>query len=201
MRISCSPGFPGNMIGSIDLQPTKFNMDVSSNSEISHHVNAELIVIPYIEDPEFGSYFDAMKMMKGTYQEEFHVSYDVEFTIDVDKKGYITQFEHTFALNRYLDLVRTQSYKVIKTNWKARSFHVMTYSYMEEVCNPNNVIFKCNHADDVFVVADLVPYSIGGVVEQPHHRYLQLRALISARDDLYPIDYMCEPDFDLSIEP
>ncbi|UPK44790.1 hypothetical protein [Paenibacillus pabuli] len=122
----------------------------------------------------------------------------VEFTIDVDKKGYITQFEHTFALERYLDLVRTQSYKVIKTNWKARSFHVMTYGYMEEVCNPNNVIFKCNHADDVFVVAELVPYSVGGVVEQPHHRYLHLRALISARDDLYPIDYMCEPNFDLS---
>lgn len=200
MRISCSPGFPGSMIGSIELQPSKFNTGVSHNSEITHHVDPDLIAIPYIEDPGFGSTFDAMKMMKGTFQEEFHVSYDVEFTIDVDKKGYITQFEHTFALERYLDLVRTQSYKVIKTNWKGRSFHVTTYSYMEEVCNPDNVIFKCNHAEDVFVVAELVPYSVGGVVVQPNNVYLHLRALISARDDLYPIDYMCEPDFDLSIE-
>lgn len=200
MRISCSPGFPGSMIGSIYLQPTKFNRGVSSNSQIIHHVDSELIAIPYIEDRRFGSTFDAMKMMKGTYQEEFQESYDVEFTIDVDNKGYITQFEHTFALERYLDLVRTQSYKVIKTNWKGRSFHVMTYSYMEEVCNPDNVIFKCNHAEDVFVVAELVPYSVGGVVVQPNNVYLHLRALISARDDLYPIDYMCEPDFDLSIE-
>ena len=91
MRISCSPGFPGSMIGSIDLQPTKFNTGVSSNSEITHHINTELIAIPYIEDPEFGSYIDAMKMMKGTYKEEFHVSYDVEFTIDVDKKGYMCE--------------------------------------------------------------------------------------------------------------
>ncbi|MGC5776425.1 hypothetical protein [Paenibacillus pabuli] len=201
MRITCSPAYAGKMIGSIDLQPSKFITGTSSNSEITNHVDPELIAIPYVNDPEFGSYFDAMKMMKGTFKEEFHESYDVEFTIDVDKKGYITQFEHTFALERYLDLVRTQSYKVIKTIWKGGSFHVMTYSYMEEVCNPNNVIFKCNHAEDVFVVAELVPYSVGGVVEQPHNRYLHLRALISARDDLYPIDYMCEPDFDLSIEP
>lgn len=200
MRISCSPGFPGSMIGSIELQPSKFNTGVSHNSEINHHVDPDLIAIPYIEDPGFGSTFDTMKMMKGTFQEEFHVSYDVEFTIDVDNKGYITQFEHTFALERYLDLVRTQSYKVIKTNWKGHSFHVMTYSYMEEVCNPDNVIFKCNHAEDVLVVAELVPYSVGGVVVQPNNVYLHLRALISARDDLYPIDYMCEPDFDLSIE-
>ncbi|WP_236703089.1 hypothetical protein [Paenibacillus xylanivorans] len=188
------------MIGSIDLQPTKFNTGVSSKSEIIHHVDPELIAIPYIEDPGFGSTFDVMKIMKGTYQEEFQESYDVEFTIDVDKKGYITQFEHTFALERYLDLVRTQSYKVIKTNWKGRSFHVMTYSYMEEVCNPDNLIFRCDPAEDVFVVAELVPYSVGGVVVQPNNVYLHLRALISARDDLYPIDYMCEPDFDLSIE-
>ncbi|WP_459285539.1 hypothetical protein [Paenibacillus vandeheii] len=188
------------MIGSIDLQPTKFNTGGSHNSEITHHVDPDLIAIPYVENPEFGTTFDAMKMMKGTFQEEFQESYDVEFTIDVDKKGYITQFEHTFALERYLDLVRTQSYKVIKTNWMGRPFHVMTYSYMEEVCNPDNVIFKCNHAEDVFVVAELVPYSVGGVVVQPNNVYLHLRALISARDDLYPIDYMCEPDFDLSIE-
>lgn len=200
MRISCSPGFPGSMIGSIELQPSKFNTGVSHNSEITHHVDPDLIAIPYVENPEFGTTIDAMKMMKGTFQEEFQESYDVEFTIDVDNKGYITQFEHTFALERYLDLVRTQSYKVIKTNWKGRSFHVMTYSYMEEVCNPDNVIFKCNHAEDVFVVAELVPYSVGGVVAQPNNVYLHLRALISARDDLYPIDYMCEPDFDLSIE-
>lgn len=200
MRITCSPAYAGKMIGSIDLQPSNYYSPPSSNSEINDHVNPELIAIPYVEDPEFGSNFDVMKMMKGTYQEEFQESYDVEFTIDVDKKGYITQFEHTFSLERYLDLVRTQSYRVIQTNWRGRSFHVMTFSYMEEVCNPKNVIFKCNNAEDVFVVAELAPYRVGGVVVQPNNIYLHLRALISARDDLYPIDYMCEPDFDLSLE-
>ena len=92
--------------------------------------------------------------------EEFHESYDVEFTIDVDQKGYITQFEHTFPLERYLDLIRTQSYRVIQTNWRGQSFHVMTYSYMDEVINPNNVIFRCTNAEDVFVVAELVPEQV-----------------------------------------
>ncbi|WP_227779609.1 hypothetical protein [Paenibacillus sp. P13VS] len=173
---------------------------ISSNSQITDHVDPERIAIPYIEDTDFGSHLDAMKIMKGTYKEEFHVSYDVEFTIDVDNKGYITQFEHTFPLERYIDLVATQSYKVIKTNWRGQDYHVMTYSYMEEVCNPTNVIFRCNAAEDVFVVAELAPYCIDGVVIQPNHVYLHLRALISARDDLYPIDYMCEPDFDLSLD-
>jgi len=200
MRITCSPGFPGSMIGSIELQPSRFSKGASINSQITEHVDPELIAIPYIEDLNFGSHFDAMTMMKGTYKEEFHESYDVEFTIDVDNKGYITQFEHTFPLERYLDLVRTHSFKVIKTNWRGRSFHVMTYSYMEEVCNPKNVIYKCTNAEDVFVVAELAPYRVGGVAEHPQHLYLHFRALISARDDLYPIDYMCEPDFDLNLD-
>ncbi|MDT0125409.1 hypothetical protein Q9R46_22265 [Paenibacillus sp. RRE4] len=200
MRISCSPGFPGSMIGSIDLRPTKHNQPPSTTSQISQYVDAELISIPYVTDPAFGSHFDTMKIMKGTYQEEFHESYDVEFTIDVDQKGYITQFEHTFPLERYIDLIRTQSYRVIQTNWRGQSFHVMTYSYMDEVINPNNVIFRCTNAEDVFVVAELVPFRAGGVVEQPNNLYLHFRALISARDDLYPVDYMCQPDFDLNLD-
>ncbi|MFS0871003.1 hypothetical protein [Paenibacillus xylanilyticus] len=200
MRITCSPAYAGKMIGSIDLQPSKFSKGISGNSQITDHVDPGLVAIPYVEDPAFGSHFDGMKIMKGTYKEEFHMSYDVEFTIDVDKKGYITQFEHTFPLERYIDLVKTQSYKVIKTNWRGQAFHVMTYSYPEEVINPNNVIFRCNDAEDVFVVADLAPYRVDGVAVQPNNLYLHLRALISARDDLYPIDYMCEPDFDLSLD-
>lgn len=196
MRISCSPGFPGRMIGSIYLRPTEPN----PRSQITAHVDPELIVIPYSIDPDFGSKFDTMKIMKGTYQEEFHESYDVEFTIDVDQKGYITQFEHTFTLERYLDLIRTQSYRVIQTNWRGQSFHVMTYGYMKEVLSPNNVILRCTDAEDVFIVAELVPFRADGVVEQPNHRYLQFRALISARDDLYPMDYMCQPDFDLNLD-
>ncbi|OMF10840.1 hypothetical protein BK131_22830 [Paenibacillus amylolyticus] len=200
MRITCSPGFPGSMIGSIDLQPSKYYNAPSSNSQITDHVNPELVTIPYVEDLEFGSHFDPMKIMNGTYKDEMHVSYDVEFTIDVDKKGYITQFEHTFQLERYLDLVRTQSYKVIKTNWRGQIFHVMTYSYLEEVINTKNVLFRCNNAEDVFVVAELMPHRVGGIVVQPNNLYLHFRALISARDDLYPLDYMCEPDFDLSLD-
>ncbi|MDT9722021.1 hypothetical protein QVE09_24235 [Paenibacillus sp. ClWae2A] len=200
MRISCSPGFPGSMIGSIDLQPSKYYTPPSSNSQITDHVDPELVTIPYVEDPGFGSHFDAMKVMKGTYKDEMHVSYDVEFTIDVDKKGYITQFEHTFQLERYLDLVRTQSYKVIKTNWRGQTFHVMTYSYLEEVIHPKNVLFKCNLAEDVFVIAELVSNHADGSATEHGIRDLHFRALISARDDLYPIDYMCEPDFDLSLD-
>lgn len=196
MRISCNPGFPGSMIGSIDLRPTESN----PRSQITEHVDPELIAIPYITDPDFGSHFDVMKMMKGTYKEEFHESYDVEFTIDVDKKGYITQWEHTFQLERYLDLIRTQSYRVIQTNWRGQSFHVMTYSYMEEVINPNNVIFRCTNAGDVFVVAELVRFREGSDIELKGPPSLHFRALISARDDLYPIDYMCQPDFDLNLD-
>lgn len=88
MRITCSPAYAGKMIGSINLQPSKFMKGISSNSQITDHVDPERIAIPYIEDTNFGSHLDAMKIMKGTYKEEFHVSYDVEFTIDVDAKGY-----------------------------------------------------------------------------------------------------------------
>lgn len=196
MRISCSPGFPGSMIGSIHLRPT----EPSSKTQITAHIDPELIAIPYVNDPNFGSHFDAMKIMEGTYQEEFHKSYDVEFTIDVDHNGYITQFEHAFPLERYFDLIRTQSYRVIQTNWRGQSYHVMTYGYMEEVINPSNVLFRCTHAEDVFVVAELVSFQVGEVVEQPNNLYLHFRALISARDDLYPIDYMCQPDFDLNLD-
>ncbi|WP_167544389.1 hypothetical protein [Paenibacillus xylanexedens] len=138
--------------------------------------------------------------MNGTYKDEMHVSYDVEFTIDVDKKGYITQFEHTFQLERYLDLVRTQSYKVIMTNWRGQTFHVMTYSYLEEVIHPKNVLFRCNLAEDAFVVAELVSNRSDESATEYGIRDLHFRALISARDDLYPLDYMCEPDFDLSLD-
>ncbi|WP_339258907.1 hypothetical protein MKZ12_04215 [Paenibacillus sp. FSL R5-0713] len=200
MRITCSPGFPGSMIGTINLQPSKYYSPPSMNSKITDYVDAKLVTIPYVEDPAFGSHFEVMKVMNGTYKDEMHVSNDVEFTIDVDKQGYITQFEHTFQLERYLDLVRTQSYKVIKTNWRAQTFHVMTYSYLEEVIHPKNVLFKCNLAEDVFVVAELVSNHADGNASEHSIKDLHFRALISARDDLYPLEYMCEPDFDLSLD-
>ncbi|MGR6541969.1 hypothetical protein [Paenibacillus tundrae] len=153
MRITCEAG-TGFTIGMIALQPETLDVDCSS-SQITHVVDPERIAIPYVEDEEYGACFDTMSMMEGTYQEEFGKSYDVEFTIDVDKKGYITKFEHTFPLERYIDLVQTQSYQVIRTNWRGRTYHVMTYGYDEEVRNPSNVIFRCTNEEDVFVVERL----------------------------------------------
>ncbi|KQY93552.1 hypothetical protein ASD24_20490 [Paenibacillus sp. Root52] len=196
MRITCEAG-TGFTIGMIALQPEALDVDCSS-SQITNVVDPERIAIPYVEDEEYGACFDTMSMMEGTYQEEFGKSYDVEFTIDVDKNGYITEFEHTFPLERYIDLVQTQSYQVIRTNWRGRTFHVMTYGYPEEVRNPNNVIYRCTSEEDVFVVGEIVPYS---TISSTGQRYgmLHFRALISARDDLYPLSYMCKPDFDLTI--
>ena len=39
MKISCSPGFPGSMIGSINLRPTKHNQPPSTTGQISQHVD------------------------------------------------------------------------------------------------------------------------------------------------------------------
>ncbi|WP_128100360.1 hypothetical protein [Paenibacillus sp. DCT19] len=196
MRITCEAG-TGFTIGMIALQPVALDVDCSS-SQITTVVDPERIAIPYVDDAEYGACFDKMTMMEGTYQEEFGKSYDVEFTIDVDKKGYITKFEHTFPLERYIDLVQTQSYQVIRTNWRGRTFHVMTYAYAEEVRNPNNVIYRCTNEEDVFVVGEIVPYSTTSSTGQ-RYGMLHFRALISARDDLYPLSYMCKPDFDLTI--
>lgn len=76
----------------------------------------------------------------------------------------------------------------------------MIYSYMEEVCNLNNVIFKCNVVEDVFVVVEFVFYCMDGVVVQFNYVYFYFCVLILVRDDFYLIDYMCEFDFDLSLD-
>ena len=47
---------------------------------------------------------------------------------------------------------------------------------------------------------ELVSNRSDGNVAEHDIRDLHFRALISARDDLYPLDYMCEPDFDLSLD-
>jgi hypothetical protein len=76
---------------------------------------------------------------------------------------------------------------------------LITFDYADDVFKPENVIYKLTDVEDAFVIVQLVePEKLGYQYtdENDQKRPVALfKAIISARDDIYPLEYLMKPDF------
>ena len=64
----------------------------------------------------------------------------------------------------------------------------MTLDLIDKVFSPDNIIYPLNSKRDAFIIVYMEPkYKVGLV-----------KALITSRNDIYPIDYLKVPDFVIS---
>jgi uncharacterized protein YuzE len=205
VRITCYYGDHSDM-GYIYLKPPKegFDANKKNKNEIIKHVDSYQLIIPYVTDTKIASYLDQMPVAANTFKSYHEKSYDTEYGNDMDEHGYITGIELTLYQERFIDLVKSQAFKVIKTEWRDREFHVVTFDHSENVFKSENVICKLTDQEDAFVILQLGdPKSLGYHYTNDNNQRRPIalfKALISARDDIYPLEYLLRAEFFLQNE-
>ncbi|NHN34679.1 hypothetical protein [Paenibacillus agricola] len=201
MKITCYYGDHSDM-GYISLKPVsenQFDEYEWSKNEISQHMQPDQITIPYVIDEVVSPFLDRMTIAAHTFEEDYEEGYDTQFGNDIDEHGYITGIELTLYHDRFIDLVKNQVFKVFKIEWRNREYHLVTFDYANEVFKKENVIYKLTDGEDAFVIVQLVePEQLGYQYtdENDQKRPVALfKGLISARDDIYPLEYLLKPQF------
>lgn len=192
MRITCYHD-PYSSMGYIYLMPPSTPLAVlESENGLFKHLKPDQISIPYITEMSISSYLDTMPIADNDFQGDSGKGYDTEFGNDINSSGYITGIELTLEPDRFLDLLRQQSFQVIRTEWRNTQFHVITLDFAENIFNSENIMYKMTEEEDTYVILRL-----DRTGEFP---IASFKALITSRNDLYPLDYLLKPDFILKEE-
>lgn len=199
MRITCFHGNHSNM-GYIylTLPKNEYNTEYSSRNEISQYVNKEKLYIPYVTDLDITTSLVRMHVSENTFRFDYGKGYDTEYGNDMDKRGYITGIELSLTKNRFVDLVSNQAFKTIRTEWRGQEFHLITFDHLENVLYPENIIYKLNDKEDAFVIVQLSMAEDLGIrysIETEKQPIALFQGLLSAREDIYPLEYLIKPEF------
>jgi hypothetical protein len=199
LRIACHYDDSHSGMGYIYLkQPTYDNEITDSKNDLVNHITLNQISIPYINDISIATYLDKMRIATDTFKADHGERYNTEYGNDMDKLGYITGIELTLHHDKFIDLVKNQAFKVIRTEWKDREFHLITFDHTENIFRSDNVIYKLTNEEDAFAIVQLVEAEELGIKYSNIKDKLPIalyKALISARDDIYPLEYLLKPEF------
>jgi hypothetical protein len=152
-----------------------------------------------ITDSNIASSLDQMTVAANTFKTDYEKNYDTEYGNDMDDQGYITGIELTLNHDRFIDLDKNQAFKVIRTEWRSKEFHLITFDHADDVFKTENVIYKLTDEEDAFVIVQLIePEKLGYHYTDENYQKRPValfKAFISAREDIYPLEYMMKPKF------
>ncbi|MGG1657816.1 hypothetical protein [Brevibacillus sp. NRS-1366] len=178
-------------MGYIYVQPPKENLKkllCDKDNKISQYVDEQSLHIPLEIESEKSNFLEGMSLSEKTYKQALGTEVDAEYCNDLDKDGYLIGIELNLTKDRLINLVVNRAFKIYKTKWQGLSFYISTYDYENKVFDSNNVIYPLSKKRDAFIIIEITgPYKVGLV-----------KALITANDDVYPIDYLLDPQFILS---
>lgn len=186
MKITCFYGYPLDL-GYIYLQPPVFKHTVTeSENDLFKHMNPDQVIIPYITDTPLAPFLDKMTIATNTYKADVGKVFDIEYGNAIDEYGYITGIELSLDHIRFINLIKNQAFKLIRTTWRNKQFHIITLDHADNIFKPENIIYKLTDEEDAFVIVDLA---------DQHFPIAKFKALISSRDDIYPLEYLLKPEF------
>ncbi|MED4780948.1 hypothetical protein [Brevibacillus choshinensis] len=177
-------------MGYIYLQPpSKDKVDYHSKKDnsIAKYVDISSITMPLEIDTHKGNLLNNMRLSHVTYKKAVGNEFEDEYRNDLDKNGYIIGIELSLSKDRFVNLITNGAYKIIQTEWKGLHYHITTFDY-DKVFDSRNVIYPLSVTNDAYLIVEITSKDKTGFI----------KALITARDDLYPIDYLLNPQFILS---
>ena len=186
MLITCD----NNMqMGYIYLMPNETTAEYTlEKSDIGLYYDVDSLSIPRIKWLSMGQSLSQMRLATKTYREAVDKAFHCEYWNDLDSEGYMMGIELYLREDVFLTLVAHQAFKLYDIRWRNRDFRVLTLDAYHDVFNKNNVIYPLSIEKDAFVI----------IAIEPSTKVAKIKALISARDDLYPIDYLRNPLFILA---
>lgn len=186
MLITCDNSM---QMGYIYLMPNDTNTEYTlEKSDIGLYYDVNSLSIPRIKWHNMGQSLSQMRLATKTYREAVNNAFHCEYWNDLDDKGYMLGIELYLTEEVLLPLVAHQAFKLYDIRWRNRDFRVLTLDAYHDVLNKNNIIYPLTPEKDAFVIVAIDPLSQVG----------KIMALISARDDIYPIDYLKKPLFMLA---
>ena len=186
MVITCDNSM---QMGYIYLMPNETTAEYTlEKSDIGLYYDIKSLSIPRIKWLSLGQSLSQMRVATRTYREAVDNAFHCEYWNDLDNEGYMIGIELYLTEERFLPLVAHQAFKVYDIRWRNHDFRVLTLDAYHDVINKNNVIYPLSTEKDAFVIVAVDPLSKIG----------KIMALISARDDLYPIEYLLKPLFMLA---
>ncbi|MEK3795577.1 hypothetical protein MKX42_27885 [Paenibacillus sp. FSL R7-0204] len=75
---------------------------------------------------------------------------------------------------------------------------MITFDHLENVLHPENVLYKLTDAEDAFVIVQLNKAEDLGFRysnDSEMQPFALFKGLVSARKDMYPLEYLFKPDF------
>lgn len=187
LRITCSAG---TQIGYIYLMPPEWIGGGEPENKVEQYIDKDLLQIPVIEDGLILNELDKLIIMDKTYKQALkNGDFDEEYCNDLDDQGYMKGVELNISKEVYLRLIQKQAYKIYKIHWRNQNFLLLTLDGYREVINPFNRVYPLTKREDVFVIVRIESRSEYNVVF--------IKGLISSSNDLYPLDYLETPNFEL----
>lgn len=176
-------------MGYIYLMPNDTTAEYTlEKSDIGLYYDVKSLSIPRIKWLSLGQSLSQMRLATKTYREAVDNAFHCEYWNDLDGEGYMMGIELYLTEELLLPLVAHQAFKLYDIRWRNRDFRVLTLDAYHDVFNKINVIYPLSTEKDAFVIIAIDSLSKVG----------KIMALISARDDLYPIDYLQKPLFMLA---
>jgi len=176
-------------MGYIYLMPNETIAEYTlEKSDIGLYYDINSLSIPRIKWLGLGQSLSQMRLATKTYKEGIDKAFHCEYWNDLDNEGYMMGIELYLTEERLLPLVAHQAFKLYDIRWRNRDFRVLTLDAHHDVFHKNNVIYPLSTEKDAYVIVAIDSLSKIG----------KIMALISARDDLYPIDYLQKPLFMLA---
>lgn len=174
-------------MGYIYLQPPTRNIsEYHDSNKIDNYVELSKLRIPRVTESESNTMLDKMKIASKTYSEAFKAGeVEEEYCNDKDENGYVKGIELNLSKEIFISLIKQEAYKGYFINWRSKDFILVTFDFTDNVFDSKNVIYPLSKENDAFLIAK---------IEERYGTAL-IKALISARDDLYPVDYLLHPHF------
>lgn len=186
MLITCDNSV---QMGYIYLMPNQGADEYTlEKSDIGLYYDLNSLSIPRIKWLSMGQSLNQMRLATRTYQEAVDKAFYCEYWNDLDSEGYMMGIELYLTEDIFLTLVAHQAFKLYDIRWRNSDFRVLTLDAYLDVFNKHNIIYSLSKERDAFVILAIDPAT----------KIAKVMALISARDDIYPTEYLREPLFMLA---
>lgn len=195
MRITCYSSSAANM-GYIYFMPPENTS--SPMKKYKDDIELSSYKILHIENNNTAAKLEKIKILSGNLKDHLNGGeIEAEYAIDFNKEGYISGYELTLSPVRFKQLIRKEAFKVYNLGWKNREYNLITFDEDEYVFNDKNVIIKTSDKEDCFVIAYLEDPQKAGYIMTSNliNKIIQIKAFISGRNDLYPLEYLLESEF------
>ncbi|MET3548338.1 hypothetical protein ABID47_004968 [Paenibacillus favisporus] len=199
MKITCIESDYAH-IGYVYLQPPFGKIPHPANCKLSQSIDISQIQIPFEKKPELGTYLDNMTMLPYSFRSGYHQEkFETEYGVDFDSSGYITGYEIGLSPTKFIKHIESQSYRLYESFWRNQTYHIFLLDEYSSVFSKNNMICPMNRKEDVYLIIQFVePEALGVTVYPSEEKKITLiKALISAKPELYPLGYLLQPDFEL----